>query len=243
MALGAKGYFGATRHPWACLSFLLPFLLAYELGVLYLGGKNADALRNGADAWLRAALGGAGLKQLWLAPVVLALLFAGWSFFRRKDRPGDLVGLITGMALESLIFALGLWVISKAMVPVMGAFGVRLTCNLSPPEVVGRIVTFLGAGIYEEAVFRLGLFTLLVWILQHSVAPSRLAVLLAGLGSAAVFSGAHHVGPGGEPFDRYVFLFRMIAGAYFAALYHLRGFGVAVGAHNAYDLLVGIHIG
>ena len=34
--------------------------------------------------------------------------------------------------------------------------------------------------------------------------------------------------------------FRAFAGFYFAGLYHLRGFGIAVGAHAGYDLLVGL---
>ena len=48
-----RNYLRATRHPWACLLFLVPLLFAYELGLLWLGGDNVAAMRNGADAWLR----------------------------------------------------------------------------------------------------------------------------------------------------------------------------------------------
>ena len=41
--------------------------------------------------------------------------------------------------------------------------------------------------------------------------------------SAALFAAAHHVGPFGEAFDGYVFLFRSLAGLYFALLYQFRG--------------------
>ena len=43
-----------------------------------------------------------------------------------------------------------------------------------------------------------------------------------------------------EVFDAYVFLFRTLAGVYFAVLFQLRGFGIAVGAHACYDVLVGV---
>jgi len=33
------------------------------------------------------------------------------------------------------------------------------------------------------------------------------------------------------------FLFRMLAGVYFAVLYALRGFGIAAGTHAFYDIL------
>ena len=32
------GYLSATRHPWASFLFLLPLLIAYEVGVFALGG-------------------------------------------------------------------------------------------------------------------------------------------------------------------------------------------------------------
>ena len=40
--------------------------------------------------------------------------------------------------------------------------------------------------------------------------------------------------------DSYVFLFRMMAGVFFALLFQLRGFGVAAGTHACYDVLVGL---
>jgi membrane protease YdiL (CAAX protease family) len=67
-----------------------------------------------------------------------------------------------------------------------------------------------------------------------------LALLAAAFASAVLFSAAHHAGPYGEPFDRYVFVFRTIAGLYFAAIFVVRGFGIAVGAHACYDVLAGV---
>ena len=42
--------------------------------------------------------------------------------------------------------------------------------------------------------------------------------------------------------DGFNFLFRVLAGLYFTAIYQFRGFGIAVGAHACYDVLVGIHM-
>ena len=40
--------------------------------------------------------------------------------------------------------------------------------------------------------------------------------------------------------NTYVFLFRVLAGLYFASLYQFRGFAVAAGTHACYDVLVGL---
>ncbi len=236
------GYLPATRHPWPCTLFLLPLLAAYEGGVYWLGGAHPEALRNGADNWVRLGLSAVGLPFVWLPPLVLVLLLAGWNLWRRGDRPGDLVGVLTGMSLESVAFALGLWGVSRALVPLMQHLGVQLDVSADPDPGWRQVVTYLGAGIYEEALFRLALYSAMVWLLRRMEAPKILAVFLAATASATLFSAAHHVGPYGQPYDNYLFLFRLAAGLYFALLYQYRGFGVAVGAHACYNLMVSVGV-
>src|SRR5260370_345177 len=121
--------------------------------------------------------------------------------------------------------------------PLLGDLGSKL--NISN-KALGRVITFVGAGIYEEVLFRLLLFSALRFVFRIIAIPTLLAALLTMLTSAVLFSAAHHIGPYGEAFDRYTFLFRMLAGLYFALLYQLRGFGVAVGTHACYDQLVSV---
>jgi hypothetical protein len=236
-------YFQATRHPWPSFLFLLPLLLTYEGGVLWLGGTEPDALRNGADAWLRWGMDVIGLELAWGPPALIAVVFVGWCWLRRGDRPSDTVGVVSGMGIEAVFFALGLWGLSRGLGPALDHFGIELSWNASTVEAVGQAVTFIGAGIYEEVMFRLLLFSGLLLLLRLAFIPSLFAVPLAAAASAAVFSAAHHVGPFGEPFTGYVFLFRTLAGVYFAAVYQLRGFGVAAGAHALYDVVVGVALG
>src|SRR5262249_53820682 len=99
-------YLRATRHPWPCLLFLLPLLAAYEIGIVCVGGTQADALRNGADSWLRWAVEAFGLHQLYIVPGILALVFVVWSLLRLDDRPDDTSSVCLGMAIESLGFGL-----------------------------------------------------------------------------------------------------------------------------------------
>ncbi|GBD35414.1 hypothetical protein HRbin36_00526 [bacterium HR36] len=58
--------------------------------------------------------------------------------------------------------------------------------------------------------------------------------------SSFVFALAHHIPPFSEPYQREIFVFRVLAGAYFAMLYWLRGLGVAAGGHACYDILASV---
>jgi membrane protease YdiL (CAAX protease family) len=99
------------------------------------------------------------------------------------------------------------------------------------------LVTPLGAGIYEELVFRLIGFTVLNLILLDLLHfPKPLGILLIVLISAFLFSAYHYLGY--EAFQWRTFVFRTAAGVYFGTIFLLRGFGVTAGSHAAYDLIV-----
>lgn len=236
-----SGYLPATRHPWPCLIFILPLLVAYEVGVQALGGANPETVRNGADHWLRYGLSELGVSLFWVPPAALVLVFVLWAVRRWRDRPDDLTGVLSGMVLESVAFALGLWAFSRALAPLLLRVGIELAVAPAAAEpALRQVVTYLGAGLYEEAIFRLVLFSGLLLGLRALDLSRVLAVLLAASASAVLFSTAHHVGPYGQPYSNYLFLFRLAAGLYFALLYQLRGFGIAVGAHACYNVMVSI---
>ena len=102
-----------------------------------------------------------------------------------------------------------------------------------------QIVLAVGAGIYEEFVFRVVLITgfaaVLGFIFQWGeMAQKSGAVILA----AMLFSGFHFVGVYGEMPSMDLFLIRMIAGIVLGIIYVIRGFGVAAYTHTIYDLFV-----
>ncbi|MCI0702480.1 MAG: CPBP family glutamic-type intramembrane protease [Planctomycetia bacterium] len=235
-------YLASTRHPWPCFLFLLPLLAAYEGGVLWLGGDQSARLRNGADAWLRWAFDVFGAGHVLVAPAVVLCVMLVWSWWKWADRPEDPITAWFGMAFESVLFAIGLWQFSRNFGPIIDGLGIKfqITVQTAP---VGQILTFIGAGIYEEVLFRLGLFGGLVVLLRVLRVPKVLAVLLAACAAAVAFAAAHHIGPYGEPMRADYFVFRTAAGLYFTVLFVARGFGIAVGAHAGYDVLVGVVVG
>jgi membrane protease YdiL (CAAX protease family) len=251
----AATYWQATRHPWSCALFVVPFLAAYELGIRWLA-PNATAYRNGADAWLRDALAVGGIHPAYAPPAALLLGLLAWAVYRHSDRPADQAGVCACMALESLAFAALLLILSQGLWQVVQSVerlavpGVRAaTLSWPGPDggstlpAVEMIVGFLGAGIYEETLFRLLLFSGLFGLFMLADISEAWGFALAAAGSSLLFAAAHHLGPNGEAFNAGFFAFRTAAGVYFAALYRYRGFGIAVGAHAIYDVMVGLLMG
>lgn len=236
-------YLRATVHPWASLVFVLPLLLLYEGGVRYLSPDNPDALRNGADAWVRWLLGRYGLGTPWAAPALVGVWLAGRAWLNRKDRPTEPLAVGFGMAVESVLFAVGLWALAHNFRPLLDRAGLPLTDARFDTPAAGQLVTFVGAGIYEEVLFRVLAFGGLCAVLRLVLLPKVLAVGVAAAAAAVLFASAHHFGPAGEPVRPAEFLFRAAAGLYFTGLYLFRGFGIAVGAHAGYDILVGVSVG
>jgi hypothetical protein len=248
-------YWRATRHPWSCALFVLPLLAIYEFGLYSLGPAAAETWRNGADVWLRSGLASIGISPLYGLPIALLLLFIAWTFLYRESRPGDSLGVWIGMASESVIFATLLYGIGQGSWSLLRALGGMLEeqglpalaqASESVPDhiepALANIVRYLGAGIYEETLFRLLFFSGLLAIFSVIELPRRWSMVLAAVASALLFAGAHNLGPRGEAFQSTLFLFRSVAGLYFSWLYCIRGFGVAVGAHAGYDLLVGLFV-
>lgn len=221
---------------------MAPLLLAYELGVAWLGGDSAGALRTGADAWMRRGLGALGLTDRWLLPGLLIVGLLAWQAFSRSEwrfRPSTLAG----MALESLVLAVALVGLSRLV--DLGFVAIErngpraLAAGGTGPGWLAPLVAFVGAGVYEESLFRLLLVPAFYLALRGLQTPRVLASSTAVTVSALLFSLAHHAGTPGEAFTWFAFVFRWLAGVYFAWVFVVRGFGVAVGTHTAYDVLVG----
>ncbi len=235
-------YLSATRHPWVCFLFLLPLLAAYEGGLYWLGGDQAARLRNGADAWLRWTLEVFGAGHVLAAPAMVLGALLVWSWWRWSDRPEDPITALFGMAFESVLFAVVLWQFSRNFGPIIDGLGIKLQITVRTAP-AAQVLTFIGAGIYEEVLFRLGLFGGLVLLLRTVGVNTVVSVFVAACAAALAFAAAHHVGPYGEPMRADYFVFRTAAGLFFTVLFVARGFGIAVGAHAGYDVLVGVVVG
>lgn len=239
-AVEPDDYWSLARQPLNCLVFLLPLLTAYELGIWLV--SNGEAARNGADYWMRGALRLAGFERPSILPflVIGALVFRhAAGRFRWKLSPATLAG----MWAESALFGVCLVIVGQLQDLAFhshAAGALRLGVPLSQPGPLPLAISYLGAGVYEEVLFRVCLFHAGCVALRMLLIPRPAAIVLSVIGTSLLFSAAHYLGPSADDFSVFTFLFRAIAGVFFSALYVWRGFGISVGSHAAYDLLVGV---
>jgi len=105
-------------------------------------------------------------------------------------------------------------------------------------DLVAAAMTSIGAGIYEELLFRLVLVGGLVLVAERVFRLGHSgAVVAAVLVAAALFAGAHTFQAPGS-FTWPTFLFRTAAGVYLASVFATRGFGIAAGVHIIFNLAV-----
>ncbi|MSR58288.1 MAG: CPBP family intramembrane metalloprotease [Planctomycetaceae bacterium] len=246
IADGGDDYWVEARQPLHCLLFLLPLLAVYEAGILHLGA-GSDEVRNGADFWMRSGLAQLGLEQAWALPAIVIGLLCLWQLVGRYRWSISAVTLV-GMLAESGLFGVCLIVLGQLQDLAFRTHWPQLLPATDVPgamsstwhEPLAQAVSFVGAGIYEEVLFRLCLLPLVYGLLRGLRIPRGGALVLSILATSALFSAAHYVGPAADAWSPYSFTFRSMAGVFFAALFVLRGFGITVGAHAAYDLLVGV---
>ncbi|TWU07022.1 CAAX amino terminal protease self- immunity [Symmachiella macrocystis] len=240
-ALTDDDYWTSSRRPLSCLIFLLPLLGLYEVGVLWLGGSEPASYRNGADHWMRTALHEVGLVQVHVLPAIVIGLLLAWHLGGRYAWKVNRETLL-GMTAESLLFALMLVVIGQLQSLAFAEINESTLPASTALASAGlsKVVSFVGAGVYEEVLFRLWMLPLCYAVFYVLFRSARWAAGTAILVTSVLFSLAHYVGPHGDAFSALTFSFRAMAGSFFALLFLLRGFGITVGCHAAYDLLVGI---
>lgn len=229
-----------SMKPLHVLVFLLPLIVMYEIGsVWYLADPSRGVVETiGARSMLSRFFEMFGPLTFYLPGAVLIVVFFMWHLFT-KDKWQIRPTVIGGMLLESLVWCLPLLVIGTLLMrkPLL-APTVSGALHALPWQ--ARLTLSVGAGLYEELLFRLVLITLIHFLTVDVIKTKAMSGnIIAILISAVLFSLYHHNAvPMNDPRAFETYLFYAIAGAYFGAIFLVRGFGIAVGCHALYDAIV-----
>jgi membrane protease YdiL (CAAX protease family) len=230
-----RRYWRGTRASRYSLSFAFPLLLAYEALAFLLSRFDEVGVRNGADVLLKrmfVAFGG----RYGLAVFGVLLIGCGAVLvWRDLQRGGGIQPRwFVLMAVEAITYGLAFGSVAGSLTGLLLAL-VQVT-GMSLPA---QLMISLGAGIYEELLFRVllvsGLALLGMRVFRWSRTTANACAVLLG---ALIFSAFHYVGAYGEPFALASFTFRTVAGLLFSALYVLRGFGITAWTHALYDVFL-----
>ncbi len=244
----ADDYWTLSERPLHSLAFLAPLVLLYELGaLLYLTDPTA-----GVQQTIRAkklldlffqSLGVVGLLVSGLAMLAVLLVMHLLS----RDRWILRFPVLIGMLLEAALWALPLVVLGsifqRAGAMLAPAAAIAEQVSTGPAAMLAlpwqaRVTIALGAGIYEELMFRLvaiATIHLVVRDLLRFTEPVARAAAI--LGSAIAFALYHDVNTAGGGIHWPAALFFTAAGLYFGVIYAARGLGIVVAAHALYDII------
>ncbi len=163
---------------------------------------------------------------LWGIPVLCALPAFAWWWVQRPSQK-LLFGAVQGSLVALGIVALGL--------PLLRLLGGPSLPDFIPPEESSRpgLLLGVGAGILEEAVFRLGVLSVLFLLFRKIFPPRWAAVFAIGLTGLA-FALSHEIGPSVAPFDFAHFVVRLaIPGCAMSVLFFRPGPSFIVFLHSA----------
>ncbi len=221
-------YFRASRSAYYGFLLGLPLLILYELLAFTL----KTDLRSGADVWLTSFFALFGQVSPWVLKIAGFSALGLLLLMQRRDltvRPLYFLFMLG----EAVVYALLFGTVVTSILSVLKGL-------LSFPQgsdFLAQLTLSLGAGVYEELLFRVILFSGLFGLL--SVLTNRVAAgLAAALISALIFSAMHYIGPLGDRLELYSFLYRFLSGLIFAGLYVIRGFGITAYTHALYDVWV-----
>lgn len=234
-----KQYLETTRSPWHSFLFVVPLFVLYQVAIGMANLWSGRGVVNGADALIQGTLGMLGIHGPLVTTLVLAVV-AGVLCYRADAARGRakphwryFLPMLAESAVYALFFGTLVGTIVAAVLPRGGLLQIGGGVSFAQNLAVG-----LGAGLYEELVFRLLLTGGLLWAFRKTKWKPGAAVFAAVLVSSLIFSLFHYIGPLGDPFRLGSFLFRFVAGMVLAGLFSARGFAVAAWTHSLYDVFL-----
>ncbi len=230
-----RAYHAATRTATYGFLMALPLLAAYEILIRVVNRDAAQPVRISAEVWMKWVMPRLGDGGMLVAALVVVGIGTAVFIAERKKRiplrPGYALWIMAESALYAVLLALVVSDLTQRLMAVAQNY---------EPGLVAGLVLSIGAGLYEELLFRVVLVGTLFLVLTRIVPElGRVgAYAIAAVLGAVVFSAVHYVGALGDAFELGSFLYRALFGLALNVVFLVRGFGVAAWTHALYDVMV-----
>lgn len=226
-----RTYLRESRSFYYSLFLILPLMIVYEAGTIWLFSNQPYELRNAADALLRFILEQIGAQPGYYFSIIFVtvlLITMGSGVWREERQPLNSI-VFPGMLVESFLWGIALYVVLQQLAHLV--LGVTASHNW-----LVQVNLALGAGLYEEMIFRVILIAALAFIFHRGFRWSRSSSGWIGLvGAAVIFAGFHLFM---ETFVWSVFIQRFVGGVLLGILYLKRGYGITAYSHIFYNLTI-----
>ncbi len=209
-------------------------LFLYEV-LCYLYNYNFNfEIRNGADVIIREFFTNFGEYAQILYVSTLLLIFFIIAFKNKDIILEETIQLkfLLLMILESIFWSVCMFILFKLL-------STKLLAVHGGNSVFEQFYLSIGAGIWEEILFRLILFSSVQFLFNNILNYNYyFSVTFSIIISSIIFSLFHYVGVYGDTFTYSSFIYRTLAGGFLGTLYLIRGFGITVYTHILYDIIL-----
>jgi len=228
-----SNYWRYSRSAYYSAIATLPLLVIYEI-LIVLSQSRYWGLRNAADVWIRTFLMAFDLQAQHITFVLIGISLALIPIAKSRARGIKLkANYFALMFVECLAFSLVLGVVLQSILRLGG-----LSSGGSGSVLIQNLALSVGAGLFEEIIFRVILLNLLFLLINPFVKKKVVTAVISVLLASFLFSLSHYVGTIADTWQLYSFMFRWAAGLLFTVLYFVRGFAITAYTHALYDIWV-----
>ena len=228
-----SNYWRYSRSAYYSAVAALPLLVIYEI-LIVLSQSRYWGIRNAADVWIRTFLMAFDLQAQHITFVLIGISLALIPIAKSRARGIKLkANYFALMFAECLAFSLVLGVVLQSILRLGG-----LSSGGPGSGLMGNLALSVGAGLFEEIIFRVILLNLLFLLLSPLFKKKLVAAVFSVLLASFLFSLSHYVGTMADTWQLYSFMFRWAAGLLFTVLYFVRGFAITAYTHALYDIWV-----
>ncbi|MCY4158993.1 MAG: CPBP family glutamic-type intramembrane protease [Bacteroidetes bacterium] len=232
-----REYFRATQTATWGFLMALPLIILYELGIVWVNNGRSEVIRISSESVLKNLFSGFGLAHELILLGSVLIIGVAILIYERKKKISFNVRYSVWVMIESAAYGVILAFVVSGITQML--LSPLMISQVMDHGLAMKLVLSLGAGIYEELLFRVVIVGGFFLLLRLAFPKQRILMYaVAAVIGAISFSAVHHLGSLGDPWALDVFLYRAIFGLVFNILFLVRGFAVVAWTHALYDVMV-----
>ena len=184
-----SNYWRFSRSAYYSVVAALPLFVVYEILVIMTQSRYWG-IRNAADMWIRTFLMAFDLRAQHLTFVMIGIAFALIPLAKSRSSGVKLkANYFLLMFAEAFAYSLVLGVALQSILRLSG-----LAAGGPGNGALQNFALSLGAGLFEEIIFRVLLLNLLFYLLSYVFKNKVTTAVIAVLAASFLFSLSHYVG-------------------------------------------------
>ena len=230
-----SNYFSLSKNDFYSIIIIAPLFVLYHILGFFNNFHSNLIVKNSADVFIKYFFQYLSVEYASLIYLTFFIAIIAFIMFKNKKifvSSEIKLSFLFGMIVESILHSLSLLIFMSLIYKLL-PLGLFLFNN----NVMEGIYLSIGAGIWEELLFRYIMISSLLFIFNKAMYDfSLISYILIIVFASTLFSYYHFIGAVPELINFSIFIYRFVAGIILSVIFIFRGLGIAVYTHTFYDL-------